>query len=354
MAALRRLCGGSSTQVIIACGIVAETVGRCGDTTAIGRLCGIACQRRQRMDALEHVAIGGGEFRLPGVGLRLSHGGIAVVGQSTGGIAGCIVTLAGVGEVGTDAGLQFQLWDDSPLGKARADDTGILRLGLRVLQITDGVAHLTVVDVHTRRRRIVVERAVGIIYRGIGRVGDCGIPGTGGEHAATVVGHTVHLIVSGIGIQTHQEGLEHVTLIVDATRIARQIRTFHDTLLTLITTTDAVARNLVTTHGRELVLLLETCTEGSILPVVGGCGSIQTVADLTVLVEFVPDVCPLPGVEVVQFLANLTPSEAGVITDVVLAVRALLRGDDDHTVGTTCTIDSGGRDILQHLDALDV
>ena len=35
-------------------------------------------------------------------------------------------------------------------------------------------------------------------------------------------------------------------------------------------------------------------------------------------------------------------------------MRSLFRGDDNHTVGTTGTVDGCGRYIFQHLDALDV
>ena len=37
-----------------------------------------------------------------------------------------------------------------------------------------------------------------------------------------------------------------------------------------------------------------------------------------------------------------------------LTATAFLGGDDDDTIATTATIDSGGRSVLQHVEALDV
>ena len=102
------------------------------------------------------------------------------------------------------------------------------------------------------------------------------------------------------------------------------------------------------------MFLRETCLEGGILPVVALRRLVQTVTHLTVVVHLVPQVSPLPSIQEVQLLADGAPTESGTIVDVVLAVRAFLGGDDDHTVGTTRTIDSGGRDVLQHLDAFNV
>ena len=306
------------------------------------------------MDALKDVTVGSRIFRLPGVGLRLSYRGIAIVRQSTGGVRRCIITLTGVGEVTADADLQFQLRDDSPLGKGCADDTTVLRLSLRILQVADGVTHPAVVNIDAGGSGIIIIRAVGIIYRGVRRMGDGAEPGTGSKHATTVVRYASHLVQGSIGIDSHQQVLEDIALVIDAAGIACKACAFDDTILILVTAADAIARYLITAYGRNLVFLLEACAQGLALPVITLSGIGKVVTQFSVLIQFMPDVCPLLGVQEVQFPGDATPSERGVITDVVFAVRALLGGDDDHTVGTTGTIDGCGRHVLQHLDALDV
>ena len=128
------------------------------------------------MNTLKDVAVGGGVFRLPDVRLGLSHRGIAAIRQTIGGVRRRIITLTRVRDVGTQTGLQLQLRDDSPLGKASADDTSILRLRIVVQKVADGITHLAVVDIHTRRRRLIVEGAVSVVDRGVGRMRYSAIP----------------------------------------------------------------------------------------------------------------------------------------------------------------------------------
>ena len=102
------------------------------------------------------------------------------------------------------------------------------------------------------------------------------------------------------------------------------------------------------------MFLLESCTQGLTLPVVGLSRCIQAITDLTFLIEFVPDISPLPSIEIIQLLADAAPSESGIITERVTTMRTFLGGDDDHTVGTTGTVDGCGGYIFQYLNALDI
>ena len=102
------------------------------------------------------------------------------------------------------------------------------------------------------------------------------------------------------------------------------------------------------------MFLRETGTQSGILPVVALCRSINRITHFTILIEFVPKVNPLSGIQIIKLSGDLAPTEGGIITDVVLAMGAFLRGDDNHTIGTTRTIDSGSRNVLQHFDALDI
>ena len=96
MSARRGICGSRSTDIVIASGIVAETIGRGGDTAAIRVLGGISHEGCQRVNVLKYIAVGSGVFRLPNVCLGLSHRGIAAIRQTIGGVRGRIVTLTGV------------------------------------------------------------------------------------------------------------------------------------------------------------------------------------------------------------------------------------------------------------------
>ena len=63
---------------------------------------------------------------------------------------------------------------------------------------------------------------------------------------------------------------------------------------------------------------------------------------------------PLAGIHRLNLVGIERGGHRGVEVDLHLAVLALLGGDDDHTVGSTRTVDRGRGGILQHLDALDV
>ena len=233
-------------------------MGRRGETTAVCLLGSITKKDCQRMDALKYIAIGSGVFRLPSVGFRLTHRGITVVGNTARRIGGRIETLTRVREIGTQTSLQLQLRDDSILCETSTDDAGILRLRLRILQVADRVTHLTIIDIHAGGVGLIVVRAVSIVDRCIRSVGDGSKPVVGSKHAVHVL-LSCHFIVSSIGIHTDEQVLEDIALIVDAPGIALKSSIENDTILTLITETGAVARHLITAHGRELVLLLETC-----------------------------------------------------------------------------------------------
>ena len=204
------------------------------------------------------------------MGLGLAHGGIAVVGQSVAGVGGSVVALSGVGDVGTYAGLQLQMFYWIPFCKACGNESGVLGFRFVVQQVADGVAHLAVVDVYAGWCRVVVERSVLIIYRGIGRMRDGSVPGVGSKHRAAVR-HARHLVVGAVGIDAHEEGGEDVALVVGMTSVALQSRVQQNALLVAITAADAVARDFVAANCRQLVILREGRLQGSILPVVR-CG----------------------------------------------------------------------------------
>ena len=60
------------------------------------------------------------------------------------------------------------------------------------------------------------------------------------------------------------------------------------------------------------------------------------------------------GVGYIAVLPSCLPAPRSVVVDLSLALLALLGGDEDDTVGGTCTVDSARSGILEHFDTLDV
>ena len=62
----------------------------------------------------------------------------------------------------------------------------------------------------------------------------------------------------------------------------------------------------------------------------------------------------LGGVKHIAVLPWVLPAVREVVVHVYSALLAALGGDEDDTVGSTCTVDGARGSVLQHLDALDV
>ena len=62
----------------------------------------------------------------------------------------------------------------------------------------------------------------------------------------------------------------------------------------------------------------------------------------------------LGGVEHIAVLPRILPTIREIVVDVYSALLAALGGDEDDTIGSTCTVDGARGSILQYLNALDV
>ena len=71
-------------------------------------------------------------------------------------------------------------------------------------------------------------------------------------------------------------------------------------------------------------------------------------------VGLVDDLHVLLSVEVAGLAVGIGPAYETVVGNGDLAFLTLLGGDEDYTVGGTCTVDGGGSGVLQYVDALDV
>ena len=65
-------------------------------------------------------------------------------------------------------------------------------------------------------------------------------------------------------------------------------------------------------------------------------------------------VYPLCGIHHLGYIVECRECNGTCIVQGHLAFLTLLGSNEHNTVGTTCTIDSGSRSILQYLDALDI
>ena len=103
---------------------------------------------------------------------------------------------------------------------------------------------------------------------------------------------------------------------------------------------------LGTTADIQVVIVLEASLAGN------SCEPIGIIAQILLCCFAVDDVV---GVHKLEFLAPLRERGIAIITDLngCVALTALC-GNQNHTVGTTGTIDGGCRGILQHVDRGDV
>ena len=141
--------------------------------------------------------------------------------------------------------------DDLPFGVGIGNDAGIAGRRLDVVQVCNGVANHRLAiankDVLTDRRRRIVIRAIGIVD-GLCRWGyqsrhpAVGSPLSRLTRVAMVhVTQSTQITIGTRGIDSHQQTLRQVALVVDAPRIAFQVSTDDDTLLTFIASANRVA-----------------------------------------------------------------------------------------------------------------
>ena len=138
--------------------------------------------------------------------------------------------------------------------------------------------------------------------------------------------------------------------------VALQSGVLDDTVLVGIAQRSTIAGALRTVHQRYVVALREAYAHQFVLPV--GVGTTILEGDLVGGIEGLVDVAEgaaiFLSVQYVEFLGIEAPAQVQAVVELLHALLALLGGDDDDAVGTTRTIDSGGRSILQYVDALDI
>ena len=117
-------------------------------------------------------------------------------------------------------------------------------------------------------------------------------------------------------------------------------------------------RRDATAIDTQFVSLLDGGAQHGVLPVgtASQCGNLSvSVATLVAKIVLLV-LSPFRGGEQVELLGHIAHAQRVVVVHVSLALAqlAFLRGDEDHAVGASRTVDSGGRHILQHLDAFNI
>ena len=116
----------------------------------------------------------------------------------------------------------------------------------------------------------------------------------------------------------------------------------------IVTGTEAVATTIGTTSHTDIVAVANTCLIVKILPV--GIDIVAFIQRILILTSILTELAECGTVHHRILLEWLLNTYITIISYLGrCALTTLYSGDDDHTVGTTRTIDSGCRSILQDI-----
>ena len=182
--------------------------------------------------------------------------------------------------------------------------------------------------------------------------GLCGIHTDGSTEHGTIHIAVLRVHVLGVHIQC-EVVLEERGREVHATRETLEVTGLGDTVLVGITGRNTIRSIEGGTGHAQLMVSADSGTVNLILPV--GVGGSESCARFS---EGIDDVVAIlvAGEHVVR-VALHADRHIAVIRNTgstVGALDTLLGGDDDHTIGSTATIDGSSRSILQYGEALDV
>ena len=368
----------------------------------------------QHMERIERALIF--EDLVPGIGERTgailldAAFRIETVAVERGGVIGNVTA----GQVNTHVGGEAEPLEDAHhIGITTQDDGGTDTdiVAKRLVNVVIEVAGR--VELGSRRTAVlaVVEHLLTIAVEGILAVGSLEIDRIDRSHIlgrvpdiarlrARVIGAVlVGVGIAGTGIDLHPV----VDLVVDAgaERVALEVRGYQDTVLVEITEGDAILGVLVATAQAKQILLTDSVFVGQeIHPVFVPCrdristdqagGRVDDLIPGVVLIRIVELTTHLGGharrskslgllqrvatIDVVVVLEGFPGqlhklilvgqvrlrdgtglhTDGRLEVDHVVAVRAALGGKHDNAVGSTGTVQSGGRSVLEDGHALDV
>ena len=257
---------------------------------------------------------------------------------------------------------QLKSFDNLPGSKCRCQHIVYFRLCVHLTQVGNRIRRLAVTYEIARFKRIcIIVTTVSIIDRNSRW-------GTDGLFQQTA--HTVRIAAEWIGttlsalwditLQTDSYVLENVTFIVDAGTEALKVSTTNHTILIEIVPWNQEPLHIRSTAHRELMLLGGGCAEECILPIgssTPGFNKFRSYASSSLLgicgqveIKFTPLFC----VEQIKTLTHLWHTDRVTIIYVYTPMLTVLGCHDDHTIGTSWTIDGRCRHILQNLYRLNV
>ena len=171
----------------------------------------------------------------------------------------------------------------------------------------------------------------------------------------------VALRVGVVDVATNLEEAVHFSSNVRACGEALVVGVDHQTVDVGPAQREVVLRLVVTTIERSTILLLQGGTRHLLLPVDGvhalHVGAVPELVDehrTVVGLGLLDGLGILVEAQHVEAVGQRLQTQVGSQRDVGLALRTVLRGDHHHTVGTSRTVDGGGRGVLQDFDTLNV
>ena len=179
----------------------------------------------------------------------------------------------------------------------------------------------------------------------------------------TLVGVGELQVVSGLRIRDVQTQLQprlQVGIEVGANAEAIEVRTDDGTFLVHVVTRHVVAHLVGTALGAYLMLVLQGRLEDGVLPVGtlaedGGVAvGLVGLGDFALVHHVVIVFSELAQVHDVETFHLAVDGERAVVGELGLACLTALRGDEHNTIGTLCTVDGGGRGVLQDFHRHDV
>ena len=285
-----------------------------------------------------------------GVVLHLLHRGVAVQTCAEEVVLRNIRVTAHVVVAVAQVGVEGQWTPEVVVSRKVADELACHALVLYLFEERNGVdtirTHIHIVAILTEDGQCWIED-VGLIQCTSTHFRTHGTRDRSLRSVLLVVAHVevnLQAIVEGSLVDVH-------TAVV-----ALQSGVLDDTVLVGIAQRSTITGALRTVHQRYVVALREAYAHQFVLPV--GVGATILKGDLVGGIEGLVDVAEgttiFVSVQHVEFLGIEAPTQVQAVVELLHALLALLGGDDDDAVGTTRTVDGGGRSVLQYVDALDI
>ena len=168
---------------------------------------------------------------------------------------------------------------------------------------------------------------------------------------------TLQVIVGGreCGRHTQLEPRLELCVEVGTYRVTLEVRTYDGTLLIHEVTRNIVLHLIGTALSRELMLMLESGLEDSILPVstltqdrrVRVVLVSLTLNNPTIVYKVLIIFCILAQVHHIKTLNLTVNCKHTIVVETSLARLTTLSSNQYNTIGTLCTIDSGSRGVLK-------